>query len=81
MTVRTLNVRSHLPGAVGWAEWKGLGRAQMTARLLVEFLAVAASTDQIFIRPNSAPIALRQDENDTHLAPGSSWPSIGQRTN
>lgn len=70
-------MQSHLSWAVGWVEWKGLSRTQMTARLLVEFLAVTAFTDQIFIRPDSVPIALCQDENDTHLAPGSSQPSIG----
>lgn len=41
----------------------------MTASLLIKFLALPASTDQIFIRPCSVPIAQCRVENDTHLAP------------
>lgn len=31
--------------------------------------SLAASTDQIFIGPNSVPTALCKDKNDPHLAP------------
>ena len=41
----------------------------MTASLFVKFLALAASADQIFIRPFYVPTALCRDENDTQLAP------------
>lgn len=41
----------------------------MIASLFVKFLALAASADQIFIRPFYVPTALCRDENDTQLAP------------
>lgn len=48
-------------GCRGWVERKGLWIGPgMTASLFMEFLALAASTDQIFTRPFYVPTALLQ---------------------
>ena len=51
----------------GWCGGSELGPKD--SKPPCEILVVAASTDQIFIRPIKVPTALCKDENDTHLAP------------